>query len=242
MKCSLPVVAAALFAASMAITGGRLYGAGLMDQQLGGPDTPAPAPAAKPDAGPPVAPTLVDPDAAKVVDDMDLLKKLTAGSTAQQNDTGAAEQLQDMVTRMGESRQRLADKDPGAVTQETQRRIVVDLDALIEIARKQCNSTSQSQSQSQGQSQQRQASKNQSHEGGSTAARDENLRGGGAQAAESNGTDIHQKNADTWGNLPARDRDMIAHGSNEQYLPEYRQLIDRYYQALAEIGRSTRDH
>ncbi|HVS71852.1 MAG TPA: hypothetical protein VHQ47_11410 [Phycisphaerae bacterium] len=241
MKCSLPVVAAALFAA-VGITALPASADNLLDQGLGGSDTSTPAPAAKPDPGPPVAPALVDPDAAKVVDDMDLLKKLTAGSSAQQNDTGAEQQMKDMVDRMGESRQRLADKDPGAVTQETQRRIVVDLDALIEIARKQCNSTGQSQSQSKSQSQQRQATKNQSHEGGSTAARDENLRGGGAQGAESNGTDIHQKNADNWGNLPPRDRDMIAHGSNEQYLPEYRQLIDRYYQALAEIGRSTRDH
>jgi hypothetical protein len=238
MKRSSLVLLAALFAASL---GASAFAAdGLINDALSGDGSSAtPAPAVKPADGPPTAPSLVDPDAAKIVDNMDLLKKLTAApDEQQQNATGAEEQLKDMVDRMGQSENRLGQKDAGSVTQETQRRIVVDLDALIEIARKQCNS--QSQSKQQGQPQQRQMSKTSRGQGGATAATNEQLRAGGFDAPESNGQDLHQKSPAEWGNLPDRDRDLLAHGSNSQYLPAYKAAIDRYYQALAEIGRSTR--
>jgi hypothetical protein len=237
MKFSTRVVLAALFAGSFGAA--AFAEGGLTDQMLGGSaPIPSPAPAVKPAEGPALAPTLVDPDAAKFVDNMDLLKKLTAGADEAQNNTGVEQQLKDMVDRMGESETRLGQKDPGSVTQETQRRIVVDLDALIEIARKQCNSSSQSKQP--GTPQQRQANKTSRGQGGSTAATNELLRSGGYDSPEANGTDMHQRSPAEWGNLPDRDRDLLAHGSNAQYLPAYKALIDRYYQALAEIGRSTR--
>ncbi len=222
---------------------GALAADGLLGQELGGaagPGAPvAPSPPQKAPDGPAPGPALVDPDAARVVDDMDLLKKLTGGAADEQkNQTGAAQQLQDMVSRMGESEQRLGKSDPGTVTQETQRRIVVDLDALIEIARKQ--SSSKGQSKQPGQGQQRQQTQTGRGQGGATAATSEQLRDGGYDPAASNGQDMHQKSPAEWGNLPDRDRDLLAHGSNEQYLPAYKALIDRYYQALAEMGRSTR--
>ena len=223
-------------------------GQSIMDQQLGGAGGTAAGAqtagsktdasgteGAKPAVGTPVAPKMVDPDAAKIVDDMDLVRKLTNPSTAQ-NQTGAAEPVKDMVDLLGQSEKRLSSKDYGKVTQETQQRILVDLDALIEIARKQGSGSSNKpgeKDQSLGM-QQRQRT---SQEGGSTAATDENLRPGGAQTAESNGTDIHQASSDKWGNLPDRDRDLVSHGSTEQYLPEYRAMIDRYYQALSQLGR-----
>jgi hypothetical protein len=52
---------------------------------------------------------------------------------------------------------------------------------------------------------------------------------------------MHVKSPAEWGNLPAKDRDLVSNGANEQYLPSYKEMIDRYYQALAEIGKN-RDH
>ena len=40
--------------------------------------------------------------------------------------------------------------------------------------------------------------------------------------------------------LPARDREQVAHGANEQYLSAYKDQIERYYQALAEMAKSGR--
>ena len=49
---------------------------------------------------------------------------------------------------------------------------------------------------------------------------------------------IRSRGAAEFGDLPARDRDLVAHGANEEYLSSYRDMIDRYYQALAELGKA----
>ena len=59
------------------------------------------------------------------MDDSDLTKKLTGETPAAD---GPAQKLDEVVQRMDESALRLKDQDPGAVTQETQRRIVTNLD------------------------------------------------------------------------------------------------------------------
>ncbi len=73
---------------------------------------------------------------------------------------------------------------------------------------------------------------------GSTAAKDSQLSTGPIETAQSNGESLRQKGPSEWGNLPPKDRDLISNGVNEQYLPAYKEMIDRYYQALAEMGKS----
>ena len=36
-----------------------------------------------------------------------------------------------------------------------------------------------------------------------------------------------------WGRLPARDRDEVVQGFDQDFLTKYRQWIERYYRALA---------
>jgi len=244
---------AVMCAAAMAVvlSGSACFGQGILDQQLGGSgqkpgdqpktsDTPKTDDEKKPDS-PPVAPDMVSPSAAKAVDDTDLVNKLTGAADDKQDPN---EKMKEMVDRMGQSQSRLSnDKDPGAITQETQKRIITDLDVMIEYARKQQQQGKSSQKPGQqkpGDKRQQSSGQQQGQhqEGGNQAATDSSLPRGPISAAQSNGEDMHQKGPQEWGGLPPRDRDLISNGANEQYLPSYKEMIDRYYQALAEIGKT----
>jgi hypothetical protein len=255
------LLASCILAAATALSA---RGQSLLDQQLGPApatpaadkpaDTPKPAPAATPPPkadspapstaapGPRVGGTdIISPDAVKKVDDQDLIHKLTQTGDAAQQD-GVKEQLAEMLSRMSQSEKRLTDKDPGPVTQETQRRIVADLDTLIELARQQQqSSSSQSNSKDQQKGQERSYSQGQNpgqnQQGGSTAATESTLPRGASATPDGN-PDIRSRGAAEFGDLPARDRDLVAHGANEEYLSSYRDMIDRYYQALAELGKA----
>ena len=238
---------------------GTCYGqaGGLLDQQLG--DKPAgtanPADGAKPAAASPDAQdtkspgadkpagmttpegNIISPDAAKKVDDQELIKQLTKPGGEKPNPQQAAEQMKSMLDRMGQSQHKLSDeKDPGEVTQETQHRIVMDLDTLIELAKQMQSSGSGSSSGPPQDGQQRQQSQNNGGQGGNVANTSERLPPGGSADAATG--DMRDHDPATWGSLPPRDRDQISHGANEEYLPAYKDLIDRYYQALAEMGKS----
>jgi len=242
MNTRLLVIAAVLAAACIP-AGARAQG--LLDQQLG-PPAAAPATAPKPDASQPPAAKpdslkpntdIVSPDAAKKVDDDELLNQLLKPGTPPDPDA-IKQRLKDMVTRMADTTKLLSDKkDPGEVTQETQRRIVGDLDVMIELARQQQQQQSgSSSSQQPGQQRQPGQQSGQKSEGGTQAATSDPLpRGGYADPVTG---DIHNRDPANWGGLPPRDRDQVSHGANEEYLSAYKDLIDRYYQALAEMGKS----
>ncbi len=122
--------------------GGPCWAEGILDQQLGPAPTDtkkdAPAPNAETDKQTsPSSADPADPSAAKTLDDADLVKKLTnSGPDAKSGGQDPAAVLQQMLDRMGQSQARLADKDVSILTQETQRRIITDLDVAIEYARK----------------------------------------------------------------------------------------------------------
>jgi hypothetical protein len=191
----------------------------------------------KEEAVAPVGGELISPEAAKTVDDEDLVKKLTG-------EAKPGDKFKEVIGRMEESATRLKEKDTGSVTQETQRRIVMDLDVLIEMAKKMQQQSSSSQQPGQQKGQQKQQSEGNQQgphaEGGSKAAEQSTLPGGGASAASSNGSDIREKSTE-WGGLPARDRDLVSHGANEQYLPAYQDQIRKYYESLAEIGKAAKE-
>ena len=77
------------------------------------------------------------------------------------------------------------------------------------------------------------------NEGGTDAAQESTLQRI-RHAFQSNSQDMNEKGRE-WGNLPGRDRDLIANSVKEASLPAYREMVDRYYQALAEIGKTTRE-
>jgi len=201
-----------------------------------GANQPKPAPTVVPPGG-----ELVSPDAANAVDTEDLIKKLTGQA---KDDADPEKLLDEMMEKMTASAQRLHDKDPGALTQETQRRIVMNLDSLIELVRQQ----QQQQQQQPGkpkpgeEKQKNDPGKPQpsNQEGGNNAAQQEAMRSGNAKEFQGNGTNMTERGKE-WRNLPDRDRDLIANSAKEDALPTYKEIVQRYYQALAEVGKTGTD-
>jgi hypothetical protein len=216
---------------------------GLLDQALGTSATqpaPTPAPNAPGAASPVATPAPFDPDAAKRVDDNELTRKLT-----DQAGPAPDSPMSQVLDRMGQSAQRLTTGDAGPDTQETQKRIVLNLDQLIDIARQQQQSgggkPDPNGKKGQGQSRQQSNGKGDGNgphqDGGNSAAQASELPGGSADTPESSGKEIRETGTE-WGNLPARDRDLIIHGSKEQSLPAYKDMVQRYYQALADLAKN----
>ena len=131
------------------------------------------------------------------------------------------------------------------MTQEIQRRIVIDIDALIKQAQQH-----QSQSQSkpgsgkpgdktgppkpgEGQGPQ-QAGKNPAkpNQGGTEAARESALANGGEPNVDPNGN--VKEAMKEWGGLTARDRQAVQEGASEQVIKKYQRLVEDYYRSLGE--------
>jgi hypothetical protein len=204
------------------------------------PDKPPATPAAAPNALDP-NPEIVSPDAARKVDDQDLIRELTQPGSDKPDPQKIDERMKEMLSRMHDSAKMLTTGDPGDVTQETQRRIVTDLDVMIALAKQQQQqgkSSQQPNPQQQPGDKRQQTQGNQGgphQEGGNVAATSDNS-GGGQDAAVTG--DMRNTGAANWGGLPPRDRDEISHGANEEYLAGYKTMIDKYYQALAEMGKT----
>ncbi len=254
MKTSRMIFGAAIAAAVvLAASTFSARAEGLMDDVMGPTMEPKKAEGeAKPAADakkkkmevPVVAPDMVNPDAAKNLDDKDLIDKLTGEEVI--ND-----KFKEAVKRMGESQKRLNEQDTGVETQETQERIIVHLKELIEEAKKQEQKSSSKPSEGKpkpgsekSESKEKKPGEGDkpggNMEGGSSAASSEAQRPGGADAAQNNGVDIKEKGLE-WGGLPAVDREAISTGVNDQFLPAYKDQIKKYYEALAEIGKAAKD-
>jgi hypothetical protein len=149
--------------------------------------------------------------------------------------------------RMARSRQRLEqDRDPGKTTQEIQKRILTNMDALIEMARAQEAQTKspsgqQQQAQQQGaQPADQQANaqpgntsgQQQSHTAGHTPAR-VSVAGHDVNTDGTPTTDITQSGKE-WGNLSPRQRAAIIEAAAEKPVQKFKELIDEYSQALGD--------
>ena len=145
--------------------------------------------------------------------------------------------------RMGRSRQRLSmNDDPGAVTQEIQKRILDNLDDLIEQARKkQAQQQNSPPKPGEGQQQQAQAQPGQPQpgqpqpgpkgEGGQTPAQTASAGGNAAQKAAEGTTG--KQDGRMWGQVAPRERQAVMEGQGEKVLDKYKSLVDDYYKAMS---------
>jgi HAMP domain-containing protein/uncharacterized protein YwqG len=158
----------------------------------------------------------------------------------------AAHDLHLIGDRMARSRQRLAiNSDPGPVTQEIQKRILDNLDDLIEQARKrEAQGQNQppkpggdpSQAKKPGDQQQPQNSQakgqpQQSKPGQSTSAG--NSSGGGDGKPGDPAADIAKQEAQMWGSPTPRQRQAVIENKTEKILDKYQKLVDDYYRTMA---------
>lgn len=161
--------------------------------------------------------------------------------------TGHGEEtfLDRMLEYMLQSRNRLGEQyDPGAPTQAIQKKIVDSLDEAIEQARKNTSSSRSSSSRNNkqdGKNRKRNRPKPEPSKGDSAQPKPsegpatEN-REGGAKGAVRSGKlgGVLRESGREWGKLPSRDREEVVQGIRENVLLKYREVIEKYYRALAE--------
>jgi hypothetical protein len=160
--------------------------------------------------------------------------------------------LQRAVDGMREAGKRIATRDTGSATREIQRQVVDELNKLIQMAR-QNQSPAQSRpsqsSQQQDRAQELQKSEDQPEHGRKpqeTQKRDPNAGDERKEAQDSQeragrGKDgqvqtlIQRRLVDAaWGHLPIRLRQKLVNIYDEKTLPQYEELVRRYFEALAE--------
>jgi hypothetical protein len=161
------------------------------------------------------------------------------------SDDQAANNVKLTGDRMARSRQRLAlNDDPGKITQEIQKRIMIDLDNMIKLAQAQQAQMKPGQGQpkpGQGQpqpqpgqqrGQQQVAQQPGQQRGGTTPAGQSTLNQGNTPQVDLS-QEIKEA-AREWGQLHPRLREAILEGSSEKMNPKYQKLVEDYYKTLSE--------
>ena len=160
-------------------------------------------------------------------------------------DDGGDHTLALVGDRMARSRQRLAiNDDPGAITQDIQKRILDNLDDLIEQARKK-ESQEQNHEPKPGekgddmgkpkpdsgaQPQQQQAKGPHADQGQAPA---QTANGGSGGADTPAGADTDKQTARMWGSLSPRERNAVMETANEKVLDKYATLVKDYDRNMA---------
>jgi hypothetical protein len=161
-----------------------------------------------------------------------------------------AEQIEkDLLTvgdRMARSRQRLAIKnDPGKTTQIIQEKILIDLDTLIDQAKKQASACKPGQGQGKGEQMakaqaQRQVAEIQPGKQGTPREKGQNpaqqSKAPGQAARQEDLSNEIKQSAAEWGKISPRTRDAVMEGSDEQVVEKYRRYVEDYYKGVAVRG------
>ncbi len=178
--------------------------------------------------------------------DQELLKSLEEGRQPDSVVT-IVNRLLDNTTQ---AQARLADSDFQKQTQTLQQQILEDIDALLEQTTPPPGSPppSSGESESQTQNDQSHSSESQQTEGDGAekqspeeeTSSDPNAesRESAERNAQANGGATEQKRrlglaTAVWGHLPPKVREQMRSAFSETYLPEYDDLVRRYYEALA---------
>lgn len=165
------------------------------------------------------------------------VKPNNAGSQPSQQQINA--ELQDVLKGMNTSSQRLKSANAGMKTQTVQKNIIARLDQLIKIAEQ---SQGKSSGQQKGKSEQQQSMSMQQSRGANSspltptqAATNSSIPSG----AVMNPGDLKAFNSNKrqWGNLPPRERNMILNALRHQTLPQYKSLVQQYYESLAKLNK-----
>jgi hypothetical protein len=155
--------------------------------------------------------------------------------------------------RMGRARQRLASSDPGPVTQEIQKRILENMDDLIEQARQKESQQQNSPPPPPGQSPPKPApdakpdpnakpqdadAKGKEQKSGqakeqAAAQASGSTPGGGDGNPGEPGPDVAHQQARMWGDPPPKQRDAVEESKGEIVLDKYKSLVDDYYRTMS---------
>lgn len=125
-----------------------------------------------------------------------------------------------------------------------QKQVVADLDKLIAQMEKECQGGGECKPKPE---KEKQASKRSKPKPGKeskpgkpsskpsqAAAKDSTTRMGSAPVANANGQSPEDLMKAAWGHLPARLREQMVQSSSDEFLPEYQEELEKYFQRLAE--------
>jgi hypothetical protein len=195
-----------------------------------------------------------DPDAvAQKIDNSELENDLIGnGKAAKPGAKPAADADMDLSLvgdRMSRARQRLADRnDPGPVTQEIQRRILDNLDVLIEEARQKKQENQNPPPPPPGKEpkpgeepkpdpgakpQDADGKGKEQKQGAEQAKMPGDSSGGGDGAPGDPSADIAKQENHSWGSVPPKAREAVEESKGEIVLPKYQKLVDDYYRTLS---------
>ncbi|MFW6335612.1 MAG: hypothetical protein ACOC3G_00585 [Phycisphaeraceae bacterium] len=143
----------------------------------------------------------------------------------------AVVQMEGVSRRLGEQR------DPGRVTQRTQREIIQKLEQVIAAAKQQQggggkDKPSSKQQQQQSRSIAKQGSASSPSNSPSSQSHSGDFSPGSAQEHEEGG-DLEELREE-WGSLPPRLRNELSEGLSEPFSPVYRELTESFYRRLGE--------
>jgi len=181
---------------------------------------------------------MAEPPAPTQPDDEELAKRLIRQAGGQE-DGGIMSQVLGLMQQVA---QRLSRGfDPGPATQEAQKEIIKKLDEAIAAARRQGR---QSGGQS-GESSDRREAQARPDQSSADSAKDKSGQTGAeagtrpgeakeGEAREARPSERFREFRRGWGNLPARDREEVLQGVDEDVIEKYRSIIEGYFRTLAE--------
>jgi hypothetical protein len=153
---------------------------------------------------------------------------------------------------MLDAEKRIGNRNIGEETQNIQKKIVDDLQKLIDLASQRQQQQSQSRQQNRqrqrnrqqnSQQQQKQPSPSQQNVSGQQNRKQSGDSGVGARVGETNSLELLRQRRmleDVWGHLPPALREQMHNVISEKYLPKYDEMIRRYFKSLAKDETSRR--
>ena len=149
--------------------------------------------------------------------------------------------LKDMLQGMGQSAKHLYSYHAGNTTQTIQKKIISDLDQLIAIAKKSPPPSGSGKSKKKNKSQQMSKNTRSPSSGLSSPTNSPSAPAphsynpsGGPMNPQTGKPFLSHKHQ--WGNLPARERNLILNGIRKSTLPGYQSLVNSYYESLGKLG------
>ncbi|MCH7686765.1 MAG: hypothetical protein IH899_08805 [Planctomycetes bacterium] len=165
--------------------------------------------------------------------------------------------LESAIKGMLDAEKRIGNRNIGEETQNIQKKVVDDLQKLIDLAnqrqqqsqRRRQNSRRQRNQQQNGarqqgpQQQQKPSSPSGQNRSGQQNRKQPGDSGAGARVGETNSSELLRQRRmleEVWGHLPPALRERMQNVISEKYLPKYDEMIRRYFKSLAQDEKSRR--
>jgi hypothetical protein len=161
-----------------------------------------------------------------------LLEQLGEGEDLGQE---SSDPLSSIARRMRTVEQLISRQNTSERTQQIQEQIVADMEALIEQLQKkcsggQCNNDGPKQPGKPSSGNKAGSGENQ---GSNQPAKDSTDRVGKSEEELADLERLERMLKSVWGHLPPKVREQMQNGTQEEFLPQYQELIEEYYKRLA---------